>query len=73
MIASIAMTKIHEEIEFHWPWLLASIALTMVASVVGLVLSPIAGLVVGLFLALVGIPVRLRARTRVREITHSGA
>ena len=70
--ASVAWTRIHEEVERSWPWLLGSLALTIAGSLVGLVLAGIPGVLVGLVLGLVSFPVGLRAATRVREIEHSG-
>jgi hypothetical protein len=70
--ASLALTKIHEEVERSWPWLLGSLALTVAGSLVGLVLEGVPGLIVGLALGLLSFPVGLRAATRVREIEHGG-
>jgi ABC-type amino acid transport system permease subunit len=70
--ASLAWTKIHEEVERSWPWLLGALALTVAGSLVGLVLGGVLGLIVGLALGLVSFPVGLRAATRVREIEHGG-
>jgi hypothetical protein len=33
--ASVALTKIHEELQRHWPWYLSAIALTLAGSAVG--------------------------------------
>ena len=70
--ATIAWTKIHEEVERSSPWLLGSLALTVASSFVGLVLGGLPGLLVGLGLGLVSFPTGLRAATRVREIEHGG-
>jgi hypothetical protein len=69
---SLSWTKMHEEVERHWRWLLVSLALTLAASLVGVVLAGLAGLVVGLVLGLLSYPAGLRAVTRVREIEHGG-
>jgi hypothetical protein len=70
--ASLAWTKTHEEIERHWGWLLVSLALTIAASLVGVVLAGVPGLIVGLVLGLLSFPVGLLAVTRIREIEHGG-
>lgn len=70
--ASLAWTKIHEEVERSWPWLLASLGLTIAGSLVGVFLGGVPGLLVGLLLGLLSFPVGLRAATRVREIEHGG-
>ena len=66
--ASLAWEKTHEEIERHWPWLLASLVLTIVGSLVGLLVGGLLGLVLGLALGLLSFPVGLRSATLVREI-----
>jgi hypothetical protein len=70
--ASIAWTKIHEQVERSWPWLLGSLALTIAGSLVGVVLEGVLGLLVGLALGLLSFPIGLRAARRVREIEHGG-
>ncbi len=63
--ASLAGTKIHEEVERSWPWLLVSLGLTVVASLVGLVLAGALGLIVGLVHGLLSAFQQGSARRRV--------
>lgn len=70
--ASIARTKIHEEIERHWRWILVGLALTAAGAVSGYFIGGMLGVFVGVVLGLIGIPVAERSVTHVREIEHSG-
>lgn len=71
-LASVALTKIHEEVERHWRWLILLIAMILVGSLVGLFVGTISGVLIGLALGLLGIPVGRRTETRIREIEHRG-
>jgi hypothetical protein len=69
--ASVAFTKIHEEIERHWKWLLFSLALTIAGSFLGLFVVGIPGILLGLLLGLVSYLTGRRGETVIREIEHS--
>jgi hypothetical protein len=69
-VASVALTKIHEEVKRHWQWLVISLVLTLASSLVGLVIVGLPGLLVGLALGLPSYLAGRRAETVVREIEH---
>ena len=71
--ASVALTKIHEELQRHWPWHLSAIALTLAGSAVGYFIGGPVGLLVGVVIGLVAVPVGERGVTRVREIERRGS
>jgi hypothetical protein len=67
-VASVALAKIHEEIERHWGWLLLSLALTVGGTVLGVVIVGPLGILLGLALGLASYITGRRGETVVREI-----
>lgn len=71
--ASIALAKIHEELERHWLWYSLGIALTFAGGVIGYFISGLLGVIVGIAIGLLAVPVSERSVTRVREIERGGS
>jgi hypothetical protein len=70
--AKLAWTKIHEEVQRHWPLYLLVLALTLASAVTGYLIGGLLGLLVGLAISFVAIPIGERSVTKIREIEHGG-
>jgi hypothetical protein len=67
-MASVALEKVHEELERHWGWLLVSLGVTVGGSFLGFFLVGLPGVLVALVLGLASYLTGRRGETVVREI-----
>lgn len=69
---SVSWARAREFLRYDWAWAVVLAAFVAVSPLVGLLMAGIWGIVAGLLLGVLSVPVGFFAITKVREITRGG-